>query len=210
MKNTTTILAALACGILLNIFPARGDMLWWTVNGDAMIDGLPSISSFLSIVPDDDLHNPAGRVKLSGGGLAEPVYLDNLFSDPETDTYYLDEGGGYLGVWIGDTGSPYYGVEYQQSHFPTELGTEMLFSIELGRMDWDDDTYMSGKFEVLAESDKYTYEMVKDHMYPLSDLNPPVTDWMPMNYYSVPEPSSSLLLLVGIGLLALRRGHGDC
>ena len=82
---------------------------------------------------------------------------------------------------------------------------EALFSIELGRMDWDDDTYMSGAFQVLAESDKYTYEQVMAHMYPTFDLNPPVTDWKPMSYHSVPEPSTSLLCIIGFGVLMLKR-----
>ena len=80
-----------------------------------------------------------------------------------------------------------------------------MFSIELGRMDWDDDTWMSGIFTVLAESDQYTYEQVKQHMYPTFDLNPPVTDWMPLNFHTIPEPSSGLLLLFGLAPLLLAR-----
>jgi len=86
---------------------------------------------------------------------------------------------------------------------------EALFSIELGKMTWDDDTYMSGAFQVLAESDKYTYEQVMAHMYPTFDLNPPVTDWKPTYYYTTPEPSTSLLYLLGVSLLMLRRKHHE-
>ena len=82
---------------------------------------------------------------------------------------------------------------------------EALFSIELGKMTWDDDTYMSGAFQVLAESDKYTYEQIRSHLYPTFDLNPPVTDWKPMSYYSTPEPNSGILLLMGLGFLGLKR-----
>jgi hypothetical protein len=159
----------------------------------------------LSPVPDDDLHNPAARVKISGGGLSSPIYLDNYsFPDEDADTMELDVGGGEFGVWVGDIGG-YYGVKLQQSHVPTELAMEVLYSIELGRMDWDDDTYMSGAFQVLAESDKYTYEQVRQHMYPTFDLYPPVTDWKPMRYYTTPEPSSALLCIIGFGMLMLKR-----
>ena len=197
-------LTALVLACAISLF-GYGDVLLWTVDGDATVDGESSVYTFLSPVPDDELHNPAARVKISGGGLSSPIYLDNYsFPDEYADTMELDVGGGYLGVWVGDIGG-YYGVDYQQSHVPTELAMEVLYSIELGRMDWDDDTYMSGAFQVLAESDKYTYEQVREHMYPTFDLNPPVTDWKPMSYYSVPEPNSFILLSFGICLLGLRR-----
>ena len=187
-------------------FIGMGDVLRWTVDENATVDGEPSVYALLSLVPDDDLHNPAARVKISGGGLTSPIYLDNWIQDSETDQYYLDEGGGYYGILVGDSGSGYYGVQSQQSHVSTELAMEALFSIELGRMDWDDDTYMSGMFQVLAESDKFTYEQVRSHMYPTFDLNPPVTDWNPTYYHTVsPEPSSLLLLLIGASLLILKR-----
>ena len=82
---------------------------------------------------------------------------------------------------------------------------EALFSIEIGKMTWDDDTYMSGTFQVMAESDKYTYEQVMEHMYLTFDLNPPVTDWNPTYYHTVPEPSTFLLGIIGLGLLLMKR-----
>ena len=107
---------------------------------------------FISQIPEDDLNNPAARVKVSGGGLSEPIYLDNYYRFEDSDYAELDVGGGYYGVWI-DAG----GIQAQQSHVPSELAMEALFSIEIGQMNWDDDSYMSGAFQVLAESDKYTY-----------------------------------------------------
>lgn len=97
------------------------------------------------------------------------------------------------------------GIMLQQSYVPSELGTEVMFSIELGRMDWDDDTYMSGIFTVLAESDKYTYEQVNKYMYPAFDLNPGPMDWKPLSFHSVPEPDSSLLAMLALPFFILRR-----
>lgn len=45
-------------------------------------------------------------------------------------------------------------------------------------------------------------------MYPTFDLNPPVTDWIPMNYHTIPpapEPNSLVLLLLGGGMILLKR-----
>lgn len=133
-----------------------GDVLLWTLSEDAAVDGNSTVYVLLSPVPEDDFHNPAARVKISGGGLTSPIYLDNYWSDKDTGEWGLD--GGDVGVWVGDSGSGYYGVKYQQSYVPSEMTMEALYSIEIGKMTWDDDTYMSGIFDVLVESDKYTYE----------------------------------------------------
>ena len=87
-----------------------GDVMLWTVDGDATVDGTSSVYAFLSPVPEDDLHNPAARVKISGGGLSSPVYLDNYWSDEDTGEWGLE--GGDVGVWVGDPGSGYYGAMY--------------------------------------------------------------------------------------------------
>lgn len=195
------IFICLAC---LAFLTGSGDVLLWTVDGDATVDGGgASVYALLSPVPDDDLHFPAARVKISGGGLTSPIYLDNYWSDKDTGEWGLE--GGDVGVWVGDSGSGYYGAMLKQSHVPSELAMEALFSIEIGKMTWDDDTYMSGAFQVLAESDKYTYEQVRAYMYPTFDLNPPVTDWIPTQYHTTPEPSTSLLCIIGFGVLMLKR-----
>ena len=79
-------------------FAGIGDVLLWTVDGDATVDRESSVYTFLSPVPDDDLHNPAARIKISGGGLSSPIYLDNYWQDEDTSAWELDVGGGYFGV----------------------------------------------------------------------------------------------------------------
>jgi len=63
----------------LAFLTGSGDVLLWTVNGDATVDGESSVYALLSPVPEDDLHNPAARIKISGGGLSSPIYLDNYW-----------------------------------------------------------------------------------------------------------------------------------
>ncbi len=74
MMKKRLVAILIACLAFLN---GSGDVLLWTVDGDATVDGESSVYTFLSPVPDDDLHNPAARVKISGGGLTSPIYLDN-------------------------------------------------------------------------------------------------------------------------------------
>ena len=104
------VFAALA--ICMFAFAGKGDVLLWTVSENATVDGTTNLYTFMSPIPDDDLHNPAGRVKVSGGSQTKPIYLDNWVQDLETNPYYLDEGSGYFGVWIGDSGSGHYSIMY--------------------------------------------------------------------------------------------------
>ena len=76
----------------------------------------------------------------------------------------------------------------------------LTFMVELGN--WE-----SGNWTGIAQSRSYTYEQLQDYI---------IRDWSGPGYkttmdpwkadgYMVPEPSSGILLLIGGGLLALRR-----
>ena len=72
--------------------------------------------------------------------------------------------------------------------------------VELGNFE-------DGQWVKIAESETATYDylMQKKHIAAWDQFNPSNWDpWIAANY-GVPEPSSGLLLLVGGGLLALRR-----
>lgn len=77
----------------------------------------------------------------------------------------------------------------------------LSFMIELGN--WDDDDNWVG----IAQSQSYTYAQLRDHIvrdWDTPDPKPAVSIWI-ADGYVVPEPSSGILLLIGGGLLALRR-----
>lgn len=70
------------------------------------------------------------------------------------------------------------------------------YAIELGTMD-------GGMWNVLAVSDAHSFSQL-DTFIQYDAMSVPVDIWCPHSY-SVPEPSSGILLLVGAALLALRR-----
>ena len=84
---------------------------------------------------------------------------------------------------------------------------EYSFAIELG-------SYDSGKWTTLATSATLTYQQlqtgdgVNGSYLTTYDATLPMPQgiWAPTSY-NVPEPSSGLLVLIGAGLLALRRGR---
>lgn len=76
----------------------------------------------------------------------------------------------------------------------------LTFMVELGN--WE-----SGQWVGIAQSRSYTYAQLAEHIisdWSDSDAQTALAPWI-ADGYVVPEPSSGLLLLIGGGLLALRR-----
>lgn len=79
---------------------------------------------------------------------------------------------------------------------------EAQFVIELGN-------YVDGKWTVEAVSEAASYTYLRDNIEAISEWDPGISAmpkgvWQPQTY-SVPEPNSGLLLLLGMAALALRR-----
>ena len=76
----------------------------------------------------------------------------------------------------------------------------LSFMVELGN--WE-----SGAWVGIAQSQSYTYAELASHIiheWSGPDATPAIQPWVAADF-QVPEPSSGLLLLIGSGLLALRR-----
>ena len=76
------------------------------------------------------------------------------------------------------------------------------FMIELGN--WDATLGAGNEWQILAHSDPGTMESLKNFIH-AADFDIHTTLAWTGGSYSVPEPSSGLLILIGAGLLALRR-----
>ncbi|MDO5318533.1 MAG: PEP-CTERM sorting domain-containing protein [bacterium] len=79
---------------------------------------------------------------------------------------------------------------------------EVSFMIELGN--WDASLGAGNEWQILAHSDPGTMESLKDFL-DVADFDMHTTLEWTGGSYSVPEPSSGLLILIGGALLALRR-----
>lgn len=70
------------------------------------------------------------------------------------------------------------------------------YAIELG-------TLVGGEWNILAVSDSRTFSQLENFVQ-YDAMSVPIDIWTPQAY-SVPEPTSGLLILIGVALLALRR-----
>jgi len=88
-------------------FLSHGDVLLWTIDSTATVDG-NSIYSFVSPLPDDDDNWAVGRLKVITGS-GEVIYPVMASSGGDMNTppdYYPGEEG----VWIGG-GGDFWGAE---------------------------------------------------------------------------------------------------
>lgn len=195
MKNMLMLIAITAIRIAL------GDVLYWMVDDTATVDG-QSICTFLTpYTVDEDNWNTA-RVRVSGGALTNPIYLDLYFGEG-----YVESGE--YGVELMDNGSGYWGSGVptgNQSPYGSEIAMESMFTMEIVRNSYDalTDTI---SYEVLAQSDSKALSQLSNYIYHEFDLNPPTTRiWTPTEFYTaVPEPDAGVLVLLGLGMIGLQR-----
>lgn len=182
-------LALLVCAVApIASSAADGDVevLWWLV-------GDPSDQSSMGKVPITTFHE---GVKTA----AEMGVTDARVRVVGTDTYldmpYADPDGTYP--------QPAVGVPMQFYALVDEVyrSPEYSFAIELGNYD-----YQSGTWTMIATSEAASYtDLATDHSIGTwADITSTMARvWQP-TAYTVPEPTSGLLFVVGGALLALRR-----
>ncbi len=182
---------------------AENDVLYWMVDENATVDGA-SISSFFSSYDAPQDSTFAARVRVTGGNITEDTFLDLYYYDEELGNYSTYAGD--LGVDFGDSGSGYWGAGVPDGNISPSgdywAGSpEYSFIIELGNIANDEWT-------TVATSASETYSsLAETYMSQTFDINPPKAGiWTPTQFTSVvPEPSSGVLVAMGLSLLALRR-----
>ena len=198
-------------------FSGIGDALYWMVDDTTEIDngGSGSLYSFVvSYMSDDDYNWPAMRVKFidsSGTAQYPDLYLK---LDSDMNNPGIREPGDF-GVYVGDNGSGYWGCGQPVGNqsILDGLAGEVLFQMELGQIYSLDDTYENLVWTAVAWSEYYTLDELDTlkHIYQSFDISPSDTNpWNPKLFtiappFPSPEPSTSILILLGVATLVLRR-----
>lgn len=191
------VLAILVCMLAFASFGVD-EVLYWMVDDAAQVhyhDG--SLAPILELVPDAIDTTLAARVRVVGGNLLDDTFTDIYIGDgerwPGDGGIDFDNVGGYWGV-----GNP-TGIQAPITSFSS---VEYSFMIELGNYDWNNDSWTT-----VASSRPANYSSLSQYIYTTFDINPPTTGiWNPRDFYvPIPEPNSGLLILVGFGILCLKR-----
>ena len=211
-RFAATIAVIFAMGALF----ADEAVLYWMVDDTAQVttlghgataDSTQGLTSFIDSMPaetDDSWY--AARIRVTGGDMTAPVFLTLYSSDGTTES-------GELGVWLGDNGAGFWGAGVPTGN-QSPIGSyaagtpEYNFCVEIGNVIWDENSETASWVETIAQSDpvSYTWLYEAQHIGEAFDLDPQEgMVWTPTSFTEVPEPSSGLLMLIGGGLLALRR-----
>ena len=198
------VVAWLVTSGILSARGAEGDssaLLWWV--DDPLVQELPTEAHLYSYIDEltsrpDGLKVTDARVRVTGGSISEesPVYLALTPSAELSGTGGIHDDT-FLTVGIspttgGDNAGPVWAwlAGYDAAAYS--------FYVELGNWNGDTETWT-----VMAVSETWNRESLNQFIS-LDPLNHPgVNRWAPS--YVVPEPTSGLLILVGVALLALKR-----
>lgn len=188
-------------------------ILYWMVDDNATVEKngvTTSAYSYFECYAAQEGSAFAARVRVTGGNITDDTFLDLYWG---TEFGGVDEGGGYWGVEFGEVGG-YWGAGVPTGNQSpvqvySEGSPEYSFTMELGNIDSDDN------WTTVATSASRSYSSLGDYIHQTFDINPSqLAVWTPTRFYaegSVPEPSSALLCMIGLGLIGLmRKKRGSC
>ena len=175
-------------------------VLWWAVGQDATVTDENNNTTVFSkdYAPGGETID-AARIRVTGNGvnMILPLYVRDGNGGWEVyeDGKYTDEFTRPEGDW--------QSVSWAAAH--VDLGgdtSQYKFVIELGSVD---DTYSWQN--TLAVSSPASFSELMDHYSSGSVEAQSQSQWMVNAFTAVPEPSVAMLLLLGVELLAFRRGR---
>jgi len=175
------------------------DVLYWMVDDNATVTSGGDTVSIRDFIGDSSL---AARVRVTGGDITEDTFLDLYVGDGqvwsgELGVDFEDIGAGYVGA-----GVP-YGNQSPSGDYSSG-SPEYAFTVELGNLAYDDTDGWS--WTTVATSATKVYSELGSYIHETFDMTPGVQAiWTPTEFIAVPEPTSGMLAILGMALLALRR-----
>ncbi len=103
-----------------------------------------------------------------------------------------------------EDGDYYMGKWSSQFNLGDNPNTTKTVFFELGYVDWDD---FDSPFITLATASASVQDLIDgNYTYQSGTIYPPTQEnWMPTQFNAVPEPTTALLALLGVGILFKRR-----
>ncbi len=184
-----SILCLLATLFCLSV-RAEEQLLWWLVNEDDPVEDWYGTASTISGIGATDVRL---RVQDSSGNA---TYL-NFY-------YWAEDEHGNVSQAVA-TGSLGLDVPFDAwADVSDYSGAEYSFVVELGNV-------VNGEWvkTLAATATPVPYNDLQSHIGSWSDIGSDLAHYWTPSGYSVPEPSSGLLMLIGGALLALRRRKGN-
>lgn len=187
-------LAAMACGA--HVYAKSDLLLYFQIADDAVVESFGISTAWGSYVSPAGYKIDTARVVATKDGESEVLMLGQIVNDAPVP---LEDGERELD--LGGLDRPPSGFVIVTDY----ASPEWSFAIELG-------SYDTGDWTTLASSATLTYQQLASgegsgtsYITTYDPQSMTVTvGWAPETY-NVPEPSSGLMMLIGAGLLALRR-----
>ena len=197
-------IAALAAALLTTgAALAEEDVLYWMVDSSATVEKngeTTSVASFFENYGAPEGSAFAARIRVTGGDITEDTFLDLYYGNgivvPGELGVVFEDGIGGSGYW--GAGVP-TGNQSPSGNYSAG-SPEYSFIVELGNVDAQDN------WTTVATSAAATYSSLGTYIHQSFDMSPsPMRIWTPTSFDAVPEPSSGLLVTIGLAILALRR-----
>ena len=165
-----------------------------------------------------DLSNVSGEAFgdfMDRNGVLDGLDMMAITLSGQSLTWYVDNGSGFeeedVGPWLlpEGTGDGYAWSARNQQVNITGVSDSDTVRILAGYFDWDaigDGPLDMNYYTTLAYTEATVSALSSaDYIYEPFDTDPPKQHWTPTTWNAVPEPSTAILALLGVGMLFKRR-----
>ena len=177
-------------------------MMWMLSDTGNTVDDGPDVYTYLGVAHANDDIGVRIAAYDNSGNLVK--YLNPVYGGAEGESGFIDWD--YNDEYIGTRDD--LPAEIRQAYYGPSDYAEMLFQMQVGNYDGNDN-FIPLLYSLGGIVDgKYWYDS--------GSMYPQYGEWTPTKFYTInpvvpiPEPTTFLLLLLGFGILALRRKNGNC